>query len=166
MTKNGDDLQERLGEFLDGILERNQQAQREQQRTESEGMGFVEGFRAVRANTIGPILERILTPFEARGLPCEVRKTDDPGGESISLVLEPEPGRQAQLSYEAVVANSRVRVRRSVGPVSNMGGVVIITGVVQPSEFSLEDITPDLVESHVKDLLEDMMGDTKEDTKK
>jgi len=47
-----------------------------------------------------------------------------------------------------------------------MGGVVIITGVVQPSEFSLEDITPDLVESHVKDLLEDMMGDTKEDTKK
>ena len=157
MRKNNDDLQDRLDEFLDKIVTRNEGARRKQQEREAEDNVFLEAFRTVR-DQIEPVLAKARIPFELRGLPSNVRKTDNANASSISLTLEPETGGHANLTYAAVVPTRQVRVRRSVSHIAE-GSVRLYAGDTPLGEFGLKEITPGLVESHVNDLLQDMIGD-------
>ncbi len=117
---------------------------------------FKQALRNVRDDKIKPILEEARTPFVEKGLRSEIVTSDDL---SITLILQPDPGVRAELKYQAVVEKRRVYVLYTVGPVIPLGSTVMFAGSHRPGDYLPEELTTELVDSHVNTLLEALKGE-------
>ena len=157
MTRSEGGIQEQLERFLDRIVEQNVESRRRQEERQAGDDAFLGAFRQIRKATIEPTMNKACEPFEARQLPSSVHMTDNPNASSISLTLAPEAWRHAHLAYATAVGERRVRARRAVSHHSD-GEVRLHAGDTPIGEFLLEEITADLVQGHINDLLRDMIS--------
>lgn len=156
MKRGEGGIQEELEHFLDRIVEQNVESRRRQEERQAGDNAFLEAFRQIREAAIEPTMNKACKPFEARQLPSSVHMTDNPNASSISLTLAPEAWRHAHLTYATAVGERRVRARRSVSHHSD-GEVRLHADDTPIGEFLLEEVTADLVQDQIENLLQDMI---------
>ncbi len=110
---------------------------------------FKQALRNVRDDKIKPILEEARTSFIDRGVRSEIVTSGDL---SIALILRPETRVRAELEYRAMVKKRLVHAAYVAGPLLRPGDTAPVAGTHSLGKYSLEDLTPELVESHVNDL--------------
>ena len=138
---------EKLDEFLDQAAKKKAEHEEEAHRRVEGPRLFTDTFLAVAALQIKPVLHTACEPWVKRGLSAEVDVDDVSSNPSVSLVVEPNPHMRAKLIYRARLEDRIILAYRDFGP---GGGEAI-------GNFGLNDITSEIVQSHVDDFMSEVI---------
>jgi hypothetical protein len=147
MADKDEDLQQRLGKFLDKAAQAKGAREEEEKRRIQGPKMFADAFARVSAGKIRPILEEACRPWVERGLPAEVTEDWVSSRPSVRLNVEPNPGLKGSLVYEGDTEDRMIVAYRYFGP--GAGDAI--------GRLALNDITREMVQSHVDLFLSEVM---------
>lgn len=138
---------EKLEDFLDKAAKRKAEREEEDRRQVEGPRFFRDTFMAVGASKIKPVLDAACEPWLKRDLTAGVDVDDLSSNPSFTLMVEPHPHLRGELVYTGQIDDRNVLAYRDFGP--GAGEAV--------GRFGLNDITRELVQSHVDDFMAEVV---------